>query len=97
MINNGLCPNTACGKRLSNVSVEDIDGGPDGMDIAWACLGVAARHLQDQGWLLIQLGTAAQADAVQEHLGSSPEMGLKMVEVREYGPNGVLVHVACTG
>jgi hypothetical protein len=25
MINNGLCPNTACGKRLSNVSVEDID------------------------------------------------------------------------
>ncbi len=74
-----------------------IDGGADGMDVAWACIDVAGEHLQEQGWLLIQLGTAAQADAVHERLSSAPERGLKMVEVREYGENGVLVNVARTG
>jgi methylase of polypeptide subunit release factors len=74
-----------------------IDGGPDGMDIAWACLDVASRHLSDQGWLLIQLGTPAQADAVHELMASSPDRRLKVVEVREYRENGVLVGVARTG
>jgi methylase of polypeptide subunit release factors len=74
-----------------------IDGGPDGMDIAWACIDVAARHLVDQGWLLIQLGTSQQADAVRDRLASSPELRLKVVEVREYGEHGVLVAVARTG
>jgi methylase of polypeptide subunit release factors len=74
-----------------------IDGGPDGMHVAWACLEVAAGHLLDQGWLLIQLGTVEQADAVQERLATAPEMGLKVVELREYGQNGVLVHVARPG
>ncbi len=73
-----------------------IDGGPDGMDIAWACVDVAGHHLLDQGWLLIQLGTTAQADAVHERLAASPERRLKVVEVREYGEHGVLVHIART-
>lgn len=74
-----------------------IDGGPDGMDIAWACIDVAAGHLVERGWLLIQLGTNAQADAVQTSLTSSPERRLKVVELREYGEHGVLVHIARTG
>lgn len=74
-----------------------IDGGPDGMDVAWACVDVASRHLTDQGWLLIQLGTAAQADAVHERLEASPDLALRLVEVRDYGDCGVLVHVARSG
>jgi methylase of polypeptide subunit release factors len=83
--------------RFPDDPLTAIDGGPDGMDVAWACLEVAARHLEDQGWLLIQLGTVEQADAVQERLASSPDLGLKFVELREYGENGVLVHVARPG
>ena len=74
-----------------------IDGGPDGMDIAWACVDVAARHLDDDGWLLLQLGTSAQADAVAERLSESPELALKVGEVREYGDRGVLVEVRRSG
>jgi methylase of polypeptide subunit release factors len=74
-----------------------IDGGPDGMDIAWACLDVAAGHLETPGWLLIQLGTVAQAEAVRTRVGAAPELGLDVVEVREHGDRGVLVHVARRG
>jgi methylase of polypeptide subunit release factors len=71
-----------------------IDGGPDGMDVAWACVDVAARHLADQGWLLLQLGTVGQADAVRERLAASPEPALTVLEVRDYEGQGVLVHLA---
>jgi methylase of polypeptide subunit release factors len=74
-----------------------IDGGPEGMDVAWACVDVAARHLADQGWLLLQLGTTEQADAVDERLAAAPELALKVVEVRGYGEHGVLVGVARSG
>jgi release factor glutamine methyltransferase len=71
-----------------------IDGGDDGMDIAWACLDVAGRHLGPRGWLLLQLGTRGQAEAVRDRLSTSPELGLGVVEVREHGERGVLVHLA---
>jgi len=74
-----------------------IDGGADGMDVAWRCIDVAGEHLTEQGWLLLQLGTAQQADAVHERLASAPERRLKVVEVREYGASGVLVNVSRTG
>jgi methylase of polypeptide subunit release factors len=41
-----------------------IDGGPQGLDVAHACVEVAARCLEPGGSLLLQLGTEAQADAV---------------------------------
>lgn len=71
-----------------------IDGGEDGMDIAWACLDVAGRHLGPSGWLLLQLGTRAQSEAVDSRLAATPELGLQVVGVREYGDRGVLVHAA---
>ena len=74
-----------------------IDGGPDGMDIAWACVDVAARHLADQGWLLLQLGTPEQADAVDARLARAPQLALEVVEVRDYGESGVLVSIARSG
>lgn len=89
-------PSAATG-RFPEDPLLAIDGGPDGMDIAWACIDVAAGHLLERGWLLIQLGTKEQADAVHARLTSSPERRLKVVEIREYGEHGVLVHIARTG
>ena len=41
-----------------------IDGGPDGLDVARACLDVVAHHLAPGGSAILQLGTRAQADAL---------------------------------
>jgi methylase of polypeptide subunit release factors len=73
-----------------------IDGGEDGMSVAWSCLDVMGRHLADDGWGLIQLGTTAQAAAVADRLDGSPGLRLEAAEVREYGERGVLVHLART-
>jgi methylase of polypeptide subunit release factors len=66
-----------------------IDGGANGLDIAWACVEVAAAHLVPGGWLLIQLGNAEQARALTDGAAGS---GLRRVELREYG-RGVLLHL----
>jgi release factor glutamine methyltransferase len=49
-----------------------IDGGEDGLDLAWTCLEVAARHLRPGGSLLLQLGTVEQVDALRDRLRESP-------------------------
>ena len=68
-----------------------IDGGEDGMAVAWKCLDVVERHLMDGGWALLQLGSRAQADAVAERLAFFPDHRLEVREVREYEARGVLV------
>ncbi|MCW2790993.1 MAG: methyltransferase small [Nocardioides sp.] len=67
-----------------------IDGGDDGLDVAWACLRVAARHLSPGGSAVLQLGTVDQAAHVRDRLTSLP--GLRAVEVRQ-GERGVLLRV----
>ncbi len=84
-------------ERFPDDPLTAIDGGPDGMSIAWSCVDVAATHLVDRGWLLLQLGTQQQAEGVQERLDASPELALKLLDVREYGERGVLVHVVRSG
>jgi release factor glutamine methyltransferase len=49
-----------------------IDGGDDGLDLAWTCLEVAARHLRPGGSLLLQLGTVEQVDALRDRLREAP-------------------------
>jgi release factor glutamine methyltransferase len=71
-----------------------IDGGSDGMDVAWSCLDVIARHLASDGWSILQLGTTLQAEAVRKHLEARPELHLEFVEMRLYDGQGVLVHLA---
>jgi release factor glutamine methyltransferase len=73
-----------------------IDGGEDGMSVAWACLEVVGQHLADDGWALFQLGTTGQVRAVAERLAGAPELRLEVAEVREYGERGVLLHLART-
>ncbi len=66
-----------------------IDGGEDGMEVAWACLDTARRHLVTRGTLLLQLGTLEQADAVRDRLQDDH---LTVTEVRSH-ERGVLVRV----
>lgn len=68
-----------------------IDGGPSGLDLATACVNVAASQLIEGGWLLIQLGTREQATALAE-AASRTALGFRMVELREY-ERGILLQL----
>jgi methylase of polypeptide subunit release factors len=64
-----------------------IDGGEDGLDVARLCLSVAAHHLVSGGVLVLQLGSAEQADHLRD---TARELGLVCAEVLE-GERGVVV------
>jgi methylase of polypeptide subunit release factors len=70
-----------------------IDGGREGLDLARTCVEVAARHLVEGGWVLLQIGTAEQVGALERWLGEpgTPRLGVR--EVRSYGDRGVLAHL----
>jgi len=74
--------------RYPEDPVTAIDGGPDGLDLARACLRVAAAHLLPGGSALLQVGTRAQVD----RLTGEPLHGLELREVRELD-GGVLVRL----
>ena len=80
--------------RFPDDPLTAIDGGPDGLQIAWTCLAVAAEHVVDTGWLLLQLGSMVQAGAVQARLAEQPGLRFLHMETRDYGEHGVLVHLA---
>jgi len=71
-----------------------IDGGQEGVDLARVCVEVAARHLVDGGWVVLQIGTAEQVSALEKWLGEPGSPVLRVQEVRSYGDRGVLVHLA---
>lgn len=58
-----------------------IDGGDDGLDVAWACVAAAAGHLVPGGSALLQLGTTAQAEAIDA--GLAVYESLRLTEVRQ--------------
>ena len=59
-----------------------IDGGPDGLELARACVEVIGHHLDDAGVAVLQLGTEEQATRMQDHLASRPDLALRVAEVR---------------
>lgn len=67
-----------------------IDGGADGLDVARACLEVAARHLLPGGSALVQLGTRMQVARIEDDLTGGQVLVVR--EVRD-GERGVLVRV----
>ena len=67
-----------------------IDGGDDGLDVAWSCVEAASRHLLPGGSVILQLGTPAQADAIHAALGRYGD--LAPGEVRQ-AERGVLVRL----
>ena len=66
-----------------------IDGGVDGMDVAWLCLDLARTHLATGGTLLLQLGTPQQVDAIRDRLHGDD---LDLTDVR-WCERGVLVRL----
>lgn len=73
-----------------------IDGGPDGMDLAWLCVDTARDHLMRGASLLLQLGTVEQVDLLRDRLrdqvrGHSGDE-LALTEVR-WCERGVLVRL----
>jgi len=74
-----------------------IDGGEDGLDLAWTCVDVARDHLLPGGSLLLQLGTVEQVDALRDRLrraadGTGDLDAGELTEVR-WCERGVLVRL----
>jgi methylase of polypeptide subunit release factors len=72
-----------------------IDGGSDGTEQVVLGLGVALRHLHPEGHAVVQVGNADQADVVPTLLSGlgGGRLPWKVLEVRDYLPGGVLVHI----
>lgn len=66
-----------------------IDGGPDGLDVARACLTVIDAQLDPRGFALLQLGTTDQVGVLRDGLPGT----LSMTEVRFAGDRGLVVLV----
>ena len=58
-----------------------IDGGRDGLDVARQCVRVAARHLEPEGFVVLQLGSVEQCAQVDDTV---LECGLATAEVRDF-------------
>lgn len=70
-----------------------IDGGDDGLDVVRDCLRVSELHLVPGGSVVLQLGSVDQVRQIQEHLRVT-ESDLSVLDVRSFGQQGVLVHLA---
>jgi methylase of polypeptide subunit release factors len=75
-------------ERFPEDPTSAIDGGPEGLDVARACIAVAHDHLVDGGWLLIQLGSPGQAEELAAWSTGSG-LGFEPAETRGY-ERGVL-------
>lgn len=75
--------------RYPEDPVVAIDGGQDGMDVAWLCVDLARTHLAATGTLLLQLGTVEQVDRLRDRLRDDD---LQITEVR-WCDRGVLVRL----
>jgi release factor glutamine methyltransferase len=69
--------------RYPEDPVTAIDGGPDGLDLARACIATAARHLLPGGFAVVQIGTRPQADQLIAELGRYDGL-LRFRELREF-------------
>ena len=67
-----------------------IDGGDDGLDVAWTCLTVAGRHLVPGGSVILQIGTHEQVDRIREGLENDLELVVTETRTCE---RGVLVRL----
>lgn len=65
--------------RFPEDPLSAIDGGDDGLDVARACLAVAAERLAPGGSAVLQVGTTAQVEV----LGSEPCFANGRLAVRE--------------
>jgi methylase of polypeptide subunit release factors len=76
--------------RFPDDPLTAIDGGDDGLAVARECVAVVVGHLAPGGAALLQLGTRAQASALEPLLEGT---GIRAGEVREHGERGVLLRL----
>jgi methylase of polypeptide subunit release factors len=74
-------------ERYPEDPTDAIDGGPDGLDPARACVRVASDHLLPGGSMLLQLGSRDQASSLERELTD-----LSVVDVR-VGEGGVVARL----
>jgi methylase of polypeptide subunit release factors len=67
--------------RFPEDPLSAIDGGEDGLGVARECLTVIGLHLAPTGIALLQLGTAAQVEALVPEIEGA---GLSTIEVRHF-------------
>jgi release factor glutamine methyltransferase len=67
-----------------------IDGGLDGLDIARSCVRAASEHVLPGGAMILQLGTAGQAEVLGAELSAYGD--LRVTDVRSF-ERGVLVRL----
>lgn len=80
--------------RFPEDPVLAIDGGPDGMALAWLCIDTARPHLLRGAGVLLQLGNVEQVDLLRERLRETDDE-LAISEVR-WCDRGVLVRLDST-
>lgn len=73
--------------------VHAIDGGPDGLELARACLRTIDAHLAGDGHALLQVGPR-QVGAVRRHLVHDRSLRLLATSARVYGERGALVELS---
>lgn len=70
-----------------------VDGGVDGLEVAWQCVDVARRHLVVGGSLVLQVGAIDQVDLIRGRLRGQD---LEVTEVR-WCDRGVLARLDRSG
>lgn len=75
--------------RFPEDPVRAIDGGDDGLEVAWTCVDIARAHLLPAGTMLLQLGSIDQVDVLRDRLQGDT---LAITEVR-WCDRGVLVRL----
>jgi methylase of polypeptide subunit release factors len=76
--------------RFPEDPLSAIDGGDDGLDLARECVTLIGEHLAPGGAALLQIGCTEQVGALAASLD---QVGLDVVETREFGTRGVLVRL----
>jgi methylase of polypeptide subunit release factors len=74
--------------RYPDDPVTAIDGGPDGLELARACVRVAADHLMPGGFTVLQLGSLEQVERIAADLDDR----LRLDGVRQF-ERGVLARI----
>ncbi|WP_041548089.1 MULTISPECIES: class I SAM-dependent methyltransferase [unclassified Nocardioides] len=80
--------------RFPEDPVLAIDGGADGMALAWLCIDTARPHLPRGASVLLQLGSVEQVDLLRERLRETDDE-LAISELR-WCERGVLVRLDAT-
>lgn len=70
-----------------------IDGGDDGLDLARTCVDLIDRHLAENASALLQLGSTAQVQLIEQYADQRPEGTVSVQETRVFN-DGVLIRLA---